>query len=77
MKPRLLVVLFALLAVACTKPKDKAEINLNIGYVINGKPLVTDTLCYENEAGNRFLITEIQWFLSNIKLLGQDDNGIL
>ena len=68
MKPRLLIILLALLAVACTKPNEKAEINLNIGYEVNGKPLVTDTLCLENEAGNQFLITEIQWFLSNIEL---------
>ena len=58
----------ALLAAACNKPNDKAGVDLGIGYEINGKPLVTDTLCYENEAGNRFLITEIQWFLSDIKL---------
>ena len=66
------MLLLALLTMACTKHSEKAEIDLNIGYAINNKPLVTDTLCYENEAGNRFLITEIQWFLSNIQLLGQD-----
>ena len=71
-KSRLLVLLLALLTMACTKHTEKAEIDLKIGYEINGKPLVTDTLCYENEAGNRFLITEIQWFLSNIQLLDQD-----
>ena len=64
--------MLALLTMACTKQPEKAEIGLNIGYIINGEPLVTDTLCYENEAGNRFLITEIQWFLSNVQLLGQD-----
>ena len=64
--------MLALLAVACTKLNDKAEIDLSIGYEINGKPLVTDTLCYTNEAGNLFLITEIQWFLSDIQLLDQD-----
>ncbi len=74
MKPRLLVILFALLATACTKHNDKAEIDLNIGYEINGQPLVTDTLCYVNEAGNLFLITEIQWFLSDIQLLDQNGN---
>ena len=72
MKTRLFIILFALLAVACTKRNDKAEIDLNIGYEINGQPLVTDTLCYTNEAGNQFLITEIQWFLSNIQLLDPD-----
>ena len=68
MKPRLLVILFTLLAVACTKPNEKADVTLCIGYETNGKPLITDSLCFENEAGNQFLITEIQWFLSNIEL---------
>ena len=72
MKSRLLVILLALLATACTKHVEKAEIDLNIGYEVNGKVLVTDTLCYVNEVGNQFLITEIQWFLSDIQLLGQD-----
>ena len=77
MKPRLLVIVLALLAVACTKPKEKAEISLNLGYEINGKPLVTDTLYYENEAGNQFLITEIQWFLSNIELKNEASDWIM
>ena len=76
MKPRLLVIVLALLAVACTKPKEKAEISLNLGYEVNGKPLVTDTLYYENEAGNQFLITEIQWFLSNIELKNEAGDWI-
>lgn len=73
MKSRLLVILLALLTMACTKHVEKAEIDLNIGYEANGKSLVTDSLCYVNEAGNQFLITEIQWFLSDIQLL--DQNG--
>ena len=77
MKPRLLVIALALLAVACTKPKEKAEIYLNLGYEVNSKSLVTDTLCYENEAGNQFLITEIQWFLSNIELKNEASDWIM
>ena len=66
--------LLAVLAVACTKRNDQAEIDLNVNYEINGNPLITDTLCYTNEAGNLFLITEIQWFLSDIQLLDQNGN---
>jgi hypothetical protein len=77
MKPRLLVIVLALLAVACTKPNEKAEIFLNLGYEVNGKSLVTDTLCYENEAGNQYLITEIQWFLSNIELKNEAGDWIM
>ena len=77
MKPRLFVILFALLAVACTKPNEKAEVSLSIGYEINGKPLITDSLCFENEAGNQFLITEIQWFLSNIALKNEAGDWVM
>ena len=64
----------ALVLVACTKPKSQGDLTLNVGYSINGKPLITDTLCYINEAGNEFMITEIQWFLSQIEL--QDEQGV-
>ena len=77
MKPRLLVIVLALMVAACTKPNEKAEINLNLGYEVNGKSLVTDSLCYENEAGNQFLITEIQWFLSNIELKNEAGDWIM
>ena len=77
MKSRLLIILFALLAVACTKPEEKAEIDINMGYEVNGKPLVTDSLCLVNEAGNQFLITEIQWFISNIELKNEKGDWTL
>lgn len=77
MKPRLLVIVLALMVTACTKPNEKAEIYLNLGYEVNGKSLVTDTLCYENEAGNQFLITEIQWFLSNIELKNESGDWMM
>lgn len=73
MKPRLLFILLVLLVTACTKHVEKAELDLNIGYEVNGNPLVTNSLCYVNEVGNQFMITEIQWFLSDIQLL--DQNG--
>ena len=77
MKTRLLVILFALLAVACTKRDDQAKIDLRVNYEINGESLITDTLCYVNEAGNRFLITEIQWFLSDIELKNETGDWTL
>ena len=72
MKPKLILILLVLCAVSCTKHDERAYVDLNIGYEVNGEALVTDTLCYTNEAGNPFLITEIQWFLSNIQLLNQE-----
>lgn len=72
-KAILLIGFLAVLMTSCTKPKGHGDLSINIGYVINGKPLITDTLCYVNEAGNEFMITEIQWFLSQIEL--QDEQG--
>ena len=73
MKKTLLILMLLVTAlVSCTKHADFGNISVDVHYSVNDKPLVTDSLCYVNEAGNRFLITEIQWFLSNIQLLGQD-----
>ena len=77
MKPRILVILFGLLAVACTKHEEKTGIAINIGYEVNGKALVADTLCYVNEAENAFLVTEVQWFLSNIELKNEAGDWIM
>jgi hypothetical protein len=58
---------------ACHKADDTGVVDLGIDYCINEDPLVFDTLRYQNEAGNRLMITEIQWFVSRVML--QDKNG--
>ena len=73
MKKTFIVLLVFTTLVACNKPKGYGDLTLNIGYSINDKALITDTLCYTNEAGNTFMITEIQWFLSDMELI--DENG--
>ena len=73
-KTRLIIILLAAMAlVSCKKPASYGGLRVNIGYSVNGKALITDSLCYRNEAGNEFLITEIQWFISKIEL--QDEHG--
>ena len=74
MKP-ILGVMLACLALfsACHKNDDTGTIDLGIDYTINEGPLVLDTLRYSNEAGNHLMITEIQWFISNVEL--QDQQG--
>ncbi len=61
------------MAVSCKKPASYGELCVNIGYSVNGKALITDSLCYRNDAGNEFMITEIQWFISKMGL--QDEHG--
>lgn len=59
--------------VSCKKPASYGDLSVNIGYSVNGKALITDSLCYRNEAGNTFMITEIQWFISNLEF--QNEGG--
>lgn len=69
----LTLVLAAIIAVSCTKPASHGDMRVNVNYSVNGKPLITDSLCYTNEAGNEFMITEIQWFISKMEL--QNEQG--
>ena len=56
---------------SCTKAVGNGDTEIRISYTANGSPLVTDSLCYVNEAGNRYMVTEIQWFISNITLVSE------
>ena len=67
------MLLLAVSLVSCKKPADCGDLSMNIGYSVNDNPLITDSLCYHNEVGNEFMITEIQWFISNLEL--QNDLG--
>ena len=69
----LILVLLVFAAVSCKKPAGYGDLSINIGYSVNDKPLITDSLCYTNAVGNEFMITEIQWFISRIEL--QDERG--
>lgn len=61
------------MSAACKKPVGNGDIVMQVSYTANGRPLTTDSLCYVNEAGNQFLITEIQWFLSNFEFQNDKD----
>lgn len=42
-----------------------------------GAPVLFDTLIYENEAGNKYLVNEIQYFISDVTLHYQDGSSYL
>ena len=69
----LTLVLASIIAVSCTKPASHGDMSISVNYSVNGKLLITDSLCYRNEARNEFLITEIQWFISKMEL--QNEQG--
>ena len=62
------MLMLALLMAACTDRDRHGDLTLVVSHEVDGQPLVADTLCYTTEAGNRFLVTEVQWFLSKVEL---------
>ena len=75
-KTLFLIGFFVAFLASCTKPTVYGDFYVNIDYSINNKPLITDSLYYTNEAGNAFMITEIQWFISKMELQDERDNWI-
>lgn len=73
-RPILFIVLTMVLATtACSDPVKNGSFTLHAIHEVNGQPLVTNELCYTNEAGNPYLVNEVQWFLSHIEI--KDDQG--
>jgi len=72
------ILALAMMSGSCTKTVGYGDTEIHISYTANGRPLTLDSLCYTNEAGNHFLITEIQWFISKITLVSeQGDQYVL
>lgn len=67
------VLALGLVLLACTKDDPPVEdpagkLRFVFHHHLDGEPLVTDQLVYTNAAGNEYLVTEVQWFLSDVKL---------
>ena len=52
----------------CKDADNEISISLFADYNVDGQDIKTDTLCYHNDAGNNFMINEIQWFISHIEI---------
>ena len=67
---------------SCHKPE--AELSLQFSFSVGHETLQQDTIGYVNAAGNRFSVTEVQYFVSKVILTHEDrtqyalqtDNGI-
>ncbi|OFX80541.1 MAG: hypothetical protein A2X12_08405 [Bacteroidetes bacterium GWE2_29_8] len=63
---------------ACSKKDNKdneiplvnnsAKLKITFSHYCNGKPVVYDSMMYYNKAGNKYEITEIQYFISDVVL---------
>ena len=68
-----------LMVSGCKKTDEDAVfggISLNVNHEVEGEKLKTDALIYTNLAGNRYMITEIQWFISDINLIKVDGEAV-
>jgi len=72
----------AMLFLSCNddaaKPVNQSgKINLSFDHRIDGQPIVFDKLQYQNQAGNNYLVNEIQYFISDVKLHKTDGSSVL
>jgi hypothetical protein len=74
----LLPILSAFIISGCKKDSidqpsgDTGQIGLNFKHFNNGNSLRMDTMMYENEAGNEYLVNEIQYFISDVTVIFLD-----
>ncbi len=62
------MLLLTLLMAACNDRDKHGSLSLFVAHEVDGQTLVTDTLCYKNEAGNLYQVDEVQWFMSNLEM---------
>jgi hypothetical protein len=66
------VIFLSLLNSCQKKENDPGKINIYFEEKIDGELLKTDTLMYVNEAGNHYLVSEVQYFISQFTLYFAD-----
>ncbi len=70
-------ILFASLS-GCNKNNKPPEqpgqgkIAFHFKHLINGQPIIYDSLMYTNAAGNKYMVNEIQYFISDVTLYKND-----
>lgn len=73
----ILLILSALVIWGCEdKPTEEPDnsagkLHISFQHMVEGEQLHFDTLIYVNEAGNPYLVNEIQYFISDVKLFGK------
>ncbi len=53
-----------------TNPDEKSgAFSIRISHTVDHNSLITNNMIYTNAAGNEYMVTEVQWFISNLKLV--------
>ena len=58
-------------------PQDEGKIVFYFEQLIDGEEIIYDSLKYINEAGNPYLLNEIQYFISDVKLYNANGSSLL
>ena len=68
--------------IACKKDQvqadpDHGNVVFRFIHNVDGMPLETDTMIYKNAAGNDYLVSEVQYFISDVCLYNSDGSKIM
>ena len=59
--------------ISCEEEKpEPGKISITFNSLVDLLPLTVDTVMYENAAGNPYMITEVQYFISKLTLIYHD-----
>lgn len=72
-----LFIILGIIAVSCKKDvidnsPTTGSLKINFEHFIDGSPIIYDSLMYVNEAGNHYLIYEVQYFVTDMILYKSD-----
>lgn len=70
----LMLLAACLLMASCQKPSGNVCVNFSTS--VDGKTLQLDTFLYENASGNHYLVSEVQYFISDVKLIREDGTEV-
>ena len=71
-----LVLSLVFFCASCHKPDSTGQLQIQFATEVDGMPLQYDMLDYENDAGNRYEVNEVRYFISRVVLRKTDGTQI-
>lgn len=71
-------VILALHLCGCESDEERAgRIAISFNHLVKNEPIIFNEMRYENPAGNQYEITDIEWFISDVRLVSIDGREII
>lgn len=67
--PFVFLLILPLIFGSCKKDDEQGKLTLRFAFSNNGKEFVSDSMIYENAAGNKYEVNEIKFFISDLQLV--------